>query len=186
MDNNLRGQIYESMNLKDTDELLKIWQSNDRIEWSDMAFGVVREILTKRIGELPVQDEPVLKEEKEEEPTVDELGLEEWEAKLIDSKDQPDFYDTWDVIDLIKKINKAAKWVLVLNVLTGIITFPITKQIIGGFFPETPNIPSTISSFLIIGAGTALNILLTYLPLKALAHILRILMEMEFNSRTNK
>ncbi len=185
MDKDLRGQIYESMNLKDTDELLEIWQSNDRTEWSDVAFGVVQEILTKRIGELPSHNKLVLKE-KEEEPTVDEFGLGEWEAKLIDSEDQPDFYDTWDVIDLIRKINKATKWVLVLNVLTGIITFPTTKQIMAGLFPENPNIPSIISSFLVIGFGTALNILLTYLPLKALAHILRILMEMEFNSRIEK
>jgi hypothetical protein len=183
MDNNLREQIYESMNLKDTDELLGIWQSNNRAEWSDVAFDVVREVLTKRIGELPIQDEPVLKEEKEEEPTVDELGLEEWEAKLIDSKDQPDFYDTWDAIDLIRKIHKAAKWVLIINVVLGILTFPTTQQIMFGLFPENPNILSIVLSFLAVSFSAALGILLTYFPLKALAHILRILMQMEFNSR---
>ena len=189
MDNDLRKQIYDSMNLKDTDVLLDIWQSNNRAEWSAAAFEVVQEILTKRIGELPPQDEISVTEDEEgdegedDQSVIDELRLEKWEAKLIDSEGQPDFYDTWDVIDLIRKIHTAAKWVLIINVLTGIFTFPITKQAMAGFFPEDPTIPGIVSSLLIIVFSTALNILLTYFPLKALAHILRILMEMEFNSR---
>ena len=107
MDNDLRKQIYDSMNLKDTDVLLDIWQSNNRAEWSAAAFEVVQEILTKRIGELPPQDEISVTEDEEgvegedDQSVIDGLRLEKWEAKLIDSEGQPDFYDTWDVIDLI-------------------------------------------------------------------------------------
>jgi hypothetical protein len=55
MDNNLRKQIYSNMNLRETDDLVEIWQRNDRKEWSDLAFDVIREILVNRLGELPIQ-----------------------------------------------------------------------------------------------------------------------------------
>ncbi len=59
MSNNLRKQIYNSLNLKQTDELLEIWQKNDRVEWTDTTFEVLQEILQERLGELPPQNEPV-------------------------------------------------------------------------------------------------------------------------------
>ena len=185
MTNDFRGQIYENMNLKDTDELLDIWQANDRLEWSDAAFDVVKEILIKRLGELPPQDDPSLNEEDEndEEDTSDEFGLTEWEAKLIDSEEQPELYDTWETIELIRKINKVAKWVVVLNVLVGVFTFPAIQQLIWGIFSENPDFVSIGLGLLVSSVSVALNILITYFPLKALAYILRILMEMEFNSR---
>mgnify|MGYP001765793999 CR=1 FL=1 len=187
MNNELRGQIYENMNLKDTEELLDIWHSNDRAEWTDTALEIVREILIKRLGELPSQDDistPDRNDDEEDnEPTLDELGLKGWEVKLIDAEEQPEFYDTWDAIDLIRKINKAAWWVLIIYVLTGILAFPTTQQIMTGWFPESSDIPSILLSLLTVVLGTVLGILATYFTLKALAYILRILMEMEFNSR---
>ena len=72
MSEELRSQIYSNMNLKETDELLEIWQTNDRDEWSDLAFDVVRQILLSRISELPEQDEPVLEEESEDKADDDE------------------------------------------------------------------------------------------------------------------
>lgn len=63
MDNNLRKQIYDSMNVRETDYLVEIWQENDRKEWSDLAFSVIREILINRLGELPIQTGQVAKKE---------------------------------------------------------------------------------------------------------------------------
>ncbi len=63
MDNNLRKQIYNSMNLRETDDLVEIWQENDRKEWSDLAFSVIREILINRLEELPTQTGQVAKKE---------------------------------------------------------------------------------------------------------------------------
>ena len=185
MTNDFRSQIYENMNLKDTDELLDIWQANDHSEWSDAAFDVAKEILVKRLGELPPQDDPSLKDEDENDDTrkVDEFELTEWEAKLIDAEEQPEFYDTWDAVELIRKINKVAKWVLVLNILVGVFTFPAIQQLMQGIFSENPDLMSIGLGLLISSVSVALNILITYFPLKALAYILRILMEMEFNSR---
>jgi hypothetical protein len=52
-DRNLRDEIYANMQLKTTDELMKIWEENDREEWTPLAFDVVKEILFQRTGTLP-------------------------------------------------------------------------------------------------------------------------------------
>src|SRR5258707_10031449 len=53
-----KEQIRQRMQEKDTEELLDIWTNNDRGEWTNLAFEVVREILVKRVGELPAQHLP--------------------------------------------------------------------------------------------------------------------------------
>lgn len=58
MSDDFRDQIYNNLNLKDTDELVKIWEENDRSEWTDMTFEVLRGILQERLGTLPSQSEP--------------------------------------------------------------------------------------------------------------------------------
>ncbi|HUI89457.1 MAG TPA: hypothetical protein VLX61_12110 [Anaerolineales bacterium] len=66
MTNDLREQIRNSFNLRETDELLSIWKTNDRVEWSDVAFKVLREILKKRLGKVPQQNEPVYEHKKKD------------------------------------------------------------------------------------------------------------------------
>jgi DNA-directed RNA polymerase subunit M/transcription elongation factor TFIIS len=85
MSDDLRDQIYNNMNMKDTDELLDIWQTNNRFEWTAMAFDAVRQILQNRIGQLPEQNEPVYKEETEDD-TEDE---EDKEATDQDENSEP-------------------------------------------------------------------------------------------------
>jgi predicted nucleic-acid-binding Zn-ribbon protein len=71
MTDELRDQIYNSMNLKETEELIDIWRTNDQYAWSETAFEVVRQILTKRLsGKLPPQNKPIL--EAHEEDFIDE------------------------------------------------------------------------------------------------------------------
>ncbi len=60
-------QLYRTFNQKDTDELIEIWQANERYEWADLTFDVIGEILQERLGELPPQDEPVY---EPDEPVV--------------------------------------------------------------------------------------------------------------------
>lgn len=60
MSDDQRKQIYESLRLKETDELIKIWQTNNHLEWTEMAFEVIREILLERQVELPRQHNPIL------------------------------------------------------------------------------------------------------------------------------
>jgi hypothetical protein len=54
----LRRQVYANMQLRTTEELLEIWEKNDRGEWSDIAFNVVKKILKKRLGNVPEQPPP--------------------------------------------------------------------------------------------------------------------------------
>lgn len=51
----LSKAIYQSMKVKETAELRKIWVDNDRLEWSDEAFEAIRVILLERVGEVPPQ-----------------------------------------------------------------------------------------------------------------------------------
>lgn len=186
MNNELREQISRNMNLKDTDELLEIWKTNDRVAWSDIALDVVREILSTRVGELPPQNEPILsyEEAQGEEDEDESLGLEKWEAKLIDNENQPVYYDTLEVIDLRRRLDQIARLVIGVNIIYGIAMFPITENIVYGFLPaDSDRLARIVISSIGIGLGVIMNMIMMYFPLKALSQVLRVLMEMEFNSR---
>lgn len=187
MNNDLRYQIYKNMDLKETDELLDIWQTNDRAEWTDITFEVVEEILKKRVGSVPSQDEPILEsdDEKKSEGKLDD-DLENWETKLLDSEDQPDFYDTLEVLTLRDNINKTAKAVIVVYILLGLVNLRGFQGLLSGTFPSMGEIPLILWWLFVSVFAAGIQIAVVYFPLKALAHILRILMEMEFNSRKAK
>jgi hypothetical protein len=53
----LYAQIYNKLQEKETEELLEIWQQNNRDEWSDNAFTAIHEILLERLGSEPPQQE---------------------------------------------------------------------------------------------------------------------------------
>jgi hypothetical protein len=173
-------QIYKELDLRDTDALLDIWQSNDRVEWSETAFEVIREILNKRLNEVPPQNEPILEHEEE---SVEDDRLEEWEIKLLDDEDQPEFYDTLEILSLKDNINKVANAVIVVYVLIGLLNFQFIRMLFQGTVLSLAGIMQTIPNMLITLLNIGLQILVLYFPLKALAQILRILMEIEFNSR---
>jgi Flp pilus assembly protein TadD len=52
-DDSLKQQIYASMNMKDTHELLAIWEANDRESWSDETFEAIQAVLQNRGVEIP-------------------------------------------------------------------------------------------------------------------------------------
>lgn len=182
MSNQLHEQIYQNMNLKETDELLAIWQTNNRAEWTDEAMAIVKDILLERGVEIPNQVDPVYEIEAEEE--IDD-GLDEWEVKLLEDENQPDFYDTLEVIDLKDKINKTAKAVIVVYVLESIIYFRSYLSLVGSYFMNYDTFTPLVYFIAFVAAllSTAVSIAIIYFPLKALSTILRILMEMEFRSR---
>ena len=178
MSSDLHKQIYANLNSKDTEELLDIWKTNDRAEWSDLAFEILEEILTERVDTLPQQEESMF--EKSDEELSDDL--EDWQAKLIDSEDQPELYDTLEVIDLADNINKVAKAVIVVYAISGIVNSYFFQGLLNGAISSDGLIPVLWSLFTTI-VMTTLQIAVVYFPLKTLAHILRILAEMEFASR---
>ena len=154
MSDSLRSQIHGNMNAKGTDELLDIWQTNNRTAWSDEAFEVIKDILQER-GVTPAeQNEPVY--EIEEEMSDD--GLEEWEAKILDDENQPEFYDTLEVITLKNNIDKTAKAVIVVNILTIFTAFEWFRSLVGLFFQNRVEftILIYIITFIVLGLSVQL------------------------------
>ncbi len=179
MSNELRNQIRGNLSHKDTNELLEIWKANDRAEWSDTTFEILEEILRERVNEIPPQNEPVF----EHEESLKGDRLEEWEAKLLDDKNQPELYNTLEVLRLRDNINKVAFAAIVVYISLGLLNISFVRVLFQGIVLSPSEIAKTLPEILSVIISVSFRIAITYTPLKALAHILRILMEMEFRSR---
>jgi tetratricopeptide (TPR) repeat protein len=59
MDQILREQIYNSLILKESEELLEIWRKHDTDQWNTEVFEIVEAILVQRLGTLPVSPNQV-------------------------------------------------------------------------------------------------------------------------------
>ncbi|MBL8077031.1 MAG: hypothetical protein JNM55_03640 [Anaerolineales bacterium] len=179
----LRKQIRNNFELKDTYELLMIWKKNNRVVWSDTAFEILESILKERLGKVLPQDNPIY---ERDEAIEDDNDFEDWEVKLLDNEDQPELYEATKVLELIRNINKVAIGIIIINVLHGLLNFQFIRALLLGtpmsFAESVQSIPNELGIIFTVG----LKILVTYFPLKALNQILRILMEMEFNSRKAK
>jgi len=53
MDQTSRDKIYNTLNLKETTELIEIWQENDTNAWEKETFVIIKEILVERLGFVP-------------------------------------------------------------------------------------------------------------------------------------
>lgn len=182
MSNSLRKQIYSNFNLKETDELVEIWQKNERVEWSEDTFNVIQEILQERLGELPPQNEPVLEyEDTDGENEEDEADSE----FLIDDENLPDFYNPHEILRLEKWLSKAAIASIVASAVSSLIALPQTQRIVLSYFmgDTSKNFVAWLIAIVIFVFGVGLQSIIIYFPLKALGSMLKILMEMEFNSR---
>lgn len=183
MSSEIRQQIYNEMNLKETDELLEIWQNNDRFEWSDIAFDVINEILKARGVEIPDQGNPIYDHSDEE--TDEDYKFSGEELRIIDDENPPAFYDPFEVLLTTKHIDWAAKVMIVFTVAYNVLRFPNFMRIVQSYFVGSPNSSILIYIFtillMILNAGV--GVIIVYFPLRALSRILRVLLEMEFNSR---
>lgn len=54
----LTREIHTKMEKKSTEELLKIWQENDREQWSEEVFEAIRQLLLERGEHLPPRPSP--------------------------------------------------------------------------------------------------------------------------------
>ncbi|MGB8983934.1 MAG: hypothetical protein WCC12_18835 [Anaerolineales bacterium] len=182
---NLREQIRDRMNLRETEELLEIWRNNQRFEWSDDAFGVIEEILKQRGVDIPEQNEPVYENQEEaEEENVEDYSFSDEGLSIIDDENSPDFYDPFDVLLTTKRIDWIAKVMIVFTIVYNIIYFQTFMGIVQSYFFRNPNsVLVYILTILLIAVSSAVGVVAVYFPLKALAYVLRILMEMEFRSR---
>ncbi|MFZ5888988.1 MAG: hypothetical protein ACOYYF_16190 [Chloroflexota bacterium] len=182
MSNSLRKQIYNNFKSKETDELVEIWQKNDRTKWSEDAFSVIQEILQERLGELPPQNAPILEHEDTEcENDEDKTDF----VFLMDDENLPEFYNPYEVLQLENWLNKAAVASIVASVVSSLIVLPQAHRIILSYFmgDTSKNFIAWLITVVFFIFGVGLQSIIIYFPLKALGSILKILMEMEFNSR---
>jgi hypothetical protein len=95
MDEDFRNSVFNNLNLLETDDLIEIWQNNNRAEWSDTAFEVVQQILRTRLGQLPQQDEPTY--ENSEQDMNDESD--EKISEIIDLAEDNDINGLVEIIN---------------------------------------------------------------------------------------
>jgi tetratricopeptide (TPR) repeat protein len=53
MDERSRDKIYSTLNLKETTDLIEIWQENDTDAWEKETFAIIKQILIERLGFVP-------------------------------------------------------------------------------------------------------------------------------------
>lgn len=80
MDEKLVEQYRKNLEEKSTEELLKVWEENNRVEWLDEAFEAIRKILIGRGEILPAQK--IDEEQPEAIKKCPNCGLENLESAL--------------------------------------------------------------------------------------------------------
>jgi hypothetical protein len=142
MSDDLYQQIYNNMNLKDTEELLNIWITNDRTTWSDAAIEAIENILGKRSIELPTREMPAAEEMQEEiedeeaEYNPDEFTEEERE--IIEDENPPEFYDPFEVLDTSHWMEIVAKVMVGAIVLSNAVKYSTIWNIVHAYFVRYP------------------------------------------------
>ena len=183
----LRGQLLRHFREYQTEELANIWTTNDRTERSELAFEVIGEILSERLDSLPPQNQPVTDIPEEEPDEKLFIVVEAGSERFLDPDLAPVFYRPKEVLWMNYWLNRAAKAAVVITILISLPEFMSLKTIIFSFFSNSVNPnwePIAWLIAIIPGVlGIALNCFIVYFSLKALASLLIILMEMEYNSR---
>jgi hypothetical protein len=95
MNEDFRNQVFASLRLKETDELIEIWQNNNHSEWSETAFDVIQQILRTRLGQLPPQDTPIYK--PIEQDTNDESDFKK--NQIIELSEDGDINGLIDILE---------------------------------------------------------------------------------------
>jgi hypothetical protein len=164
MRNDIRNQIYRNLNQKQTEELIKIWQSQDHNAWTETAFELVEEILQDRIGDLSNLTKDYISNQ-----TIEKAVNE-------DDDDRPLFYEPEKAENIALWLDLSAILIVAIIIVSGILNLISTK-------PTFVNAQWYIFAGIQI-LGLILQCLYYYFPLKALSKILNILMELELQSRT--
>jgi hypothetical protein len=183
MSSDLRTQVFNTLSLRETDDLVEIWITNDRVEWSDTAFEVIQEILKTRLGELPPQNEPILEHfDPDSKEDYDEITISE---KFKDPQRTPIFYNPKRVLEITKGMNRMSFIAVVITFFTIIPLFIRMQEIIRSLFPAGSGWDSLAIQLGCIASGPliVLECSIIYFSFRGLSSLLRILMEMEFSSR---
>jgi hypothetical protein len=133
----------------------------------------------ERIGNFLLKNKPILSHEDIEEEFDEDSDV------LIDDENPPEFYNPHEVLWLEKWLNKAAIASIVASAISSLTALPQTQRIVLSYFmgDTSKNFVAWLIAIVIFVFAVGLQCIVIYFPLKALGSILKILMEMEFNSR---
>jgi hypothetical protein len=176
MTDQYRKSIFDSMDQKETEELVEIWQKHDPDEWTETAYDVIEEILRARLGKLP-QIRTVVSNEKSR--------LEDEADKFYSDEYHPEFYNPKKVLNLEKWINYAIYIAIASVTLQKISQFDVYRAASSSYIHslDYTNFLVILLAIIMMIFDVAFYWVLIYFPFKALKKILQILMQMEFNSR---
>jgi hypothetical protein len=174
--------IYNNLNLLETDDLISHWQKRDEEEWTPVAFDVMEKILIKRLGKLPAKveyDEPKMEMDIETSGEKPKLIS---ELKTLIRDNDPVFYDPEKITLFVKWIFRSVNFLIILSAVKFIIdNVPVFRTI---FEPNYFG-SGVLLSLLLSLVGLILTSMLLFFSYKALGYVLKILREMEINSRSD-
>lgn len=173
--------VYGNLNLLETDDLISHWQKHDEEEWTPVAFDVMEKILIERLGELPAEVENVEPENKIEKETLEEKSNLFTELKTLIKDSDPVFYDPEKVTLLVKWIFRSINIMILLYAIRFLFT---NFWLFSGLFSENYDRSGLLISLVGNLIGLILTCLLVFFSYKALGYGLKVLKEMEINSRT--
>src|SRR5258708_34749823 len=165
MTENEKKSLRQKMQEKDTEELLEIWKKNDRTEWTDIAFEVIRETLIERTGEVPPQNEF-------------SSNLRE----LDESEADGDTYHSPRRIANIASIALPLSWFFLAWGIVFAVAMVIQELPRLGYDLNNLAIPSLLSALFVPSLPILLGILL-FVLCRAVAEGLYLLMDIEDNTR---
>lgn len=179
-ENEWRNTVYSNLNLLETDDLIGHWRNHDEEEWTPVAFEVMEKILIERLGELPAEVEIEEPESKTEKNTLEEKSNLFTELKALIKDNDPVFYDPEKVTLFVKWIFRSVNILVILYVVKFIFdTMPVFRT---AFDPNYYGSGVLLSLFASL-VGLILTCLLLFFSYKALGYVLKVLKEMEINSR---
>ena len=159
----LRRQILENMELRSTEELKQIWHENDRAVWSAMAFDVIGEILQRRTGQLPSQENYEEKLQK---------------ARLAQQTAEEETYYSLPRVEKVATMADIAAWVVLAGYL-----IDWGLHIYDSMFGlNMGNLGILIQNIALVGIGNIISGIYVFVILKAIAQAIYILVDIEENT----
>lgn len=148
---------------------------------TDVNYREVREDINDNGFESPEESESAQEQTKNDDD--DDSSFTEMELKIIEDENPPVFYDPFDVWKLNKFIEWAAKSSIVIAIGFGFVAWTVSQSVLSQTYGGEFFFMNVCGTILILITAIGFQIIFIYIPLKALARILNMLMEMEFNSR---
>ncbi len=177
MDNLEKKRIFEYLDQLETDELVRLWKTHDLNEWRETAFEVMEEIIENRTGHNPDQIEIQV-------PTLEILSVGDSDNKNNRST------NTKTVEKLCNWLDVGSKMFIGLSILVTATQWNRSYSLVHSWFYRSVNINWTtteiILTIIVLLLNVGLNMIILYLPLRALRFILVTLNQMEKNSRVNQ